>query len=83
MDPPRQQPDKTMKQIDQPSWRKPVGTLGILAYMAIWAVLVASLSSWVGAWPVLGQSVFYLIAGIIWIFPLRPVLKWMETGRLR
>ena len=72
-----------MKDIDQPSWRKPVGTLGILAYMTIWAVLVASLSTWVSAWPVLVQSIFYLIAGIVWIFPLRPILKWMETGSFR
>lgn len=83
MDPPCHKPDHEMKDLEQPSWRKPVGTLGILAYMAVWAVLVASLSSWVGAWPILVQSVFYLIAGIIWIFPLRPVLKWMETGRFR
>jgi hypothetical protein len=72
-----------MKNMDQPSWRKPVGTLGILAYMTIWAVLVASLSTWVGSWPVLVQSIFYLIAGVIWILPLRPVLQWMETGRFR
>ncbi len=72
-----------MKNMDQPSWRKPVGTLGILAYMTIWAVLVASLSTWVDSWPVLVQSIFYLIAGVIWIFPLRPVLQWMETGRFR
>ncbi|MFN5758680.1 MAG: DUF2842 domain-containing protein [Sphingomonadaceae bacterium] len=72
-----------MKHIDQPSWRKPVGTLGILAYMTIWAVLVASLSTWVSARPVLVQSIFYLIAGIVWIFPLRPILKWMETGSFR
>jgi len=69
--------------MENPSWRKPVGTLGILAYMAVWAVCVASLSEYVGAWPVLVQAVFYLIAGIIWIFPLKPVLKWMETGSLR
>lgn len=83
MDHPTLQPDNSMKHIDQPSWRKPVGTLGILAYMTIWAVLVASLSTWVGSWPVLVQSIFYLIAGVIWIFPLRPVLQWMETGRFR
>lgn len=83
MDHPTLQPDNSMKHIDQPSWRKPVGTLGILAYMTIWAVLVASLSTWVGNWPVLVQSIFYLIAGVVWIFPLRPILKWMETGRFR
>lgn len=66
-----------------PSWRKPVGMLGILAYVIAWAVGVASLSGIVGDWHVLIQAVFYLIAGIIWILPLKPVLKWMETGRFR
>lgn len=74
---------KGLKTMETPSWRKPVGTLAILAYMAVWAVCVASLSEYVGTWPVLVQAVFYLIAGIIWIFPLKPVLKWMETGDFR
>lgn len=66
--------------MDTPSWRKPVGMLGILAYVTIWAVAIASLSDVVGDWHILIQTVFYLIAGLIWILPLRPVLKWMETG---
>jgi hypothetical protein len=32
-------------------------------------------------WPV--QAIFYLIAGIVWILPLKPLLRWMETGRWR
>ncbi|MFM1981941.1 MAG: hypothetical protein RJB22_660, partial [Pseudomonadota bacterium] len=45
--------------MDHPSWRKPAGTLGILAYMTIWAVAIASLSEIVGDWHILIQSVFY------------------------
>jgi uncharacterized membrane protein YuzA (DUF378 family) len=66
-----------------PSWRKPVGVLAILLLIAIWAVLVASLSALVGTWPILAQSIFYLVAGIAWIFPLRPLLSWMEIGKWR
>ena len=69
--------------MEAPSWRKPIGMLGILAYVTIWAVAVASLSGLVGLWPVLVQSIFYIIAGTIWILPLKPVLKWMETGYFR
>ena len=65
----------------QPSWRKPAGIFAILALIAAWAVLVASLASYVGGWPVLVQAIFYLIAGIAWVFPLKPLLRWMETGR--
>ena len=66
-----------------PSWRKPAGVALILALIAAWAVLVASLSSRVGAWPALLQAPFYLVAGIAWILPLKPLLRWIETGRWR
>ena len=67
----------------EPSWRKPAGIFAILALVAIWAALVASLSNEVGRWPVLLQTGFYLIAGIVWILPLKPLLRWMETGQFR
>lgn len=67
--------------MNQPSWRKPVGIFAILALIALWAVLITSLSRHVGRWPVLAQALFYLIAGLAWILPLKPVLRWMETGR--
>ncbi len=62
----------------EPSIRKPLGVLLILVFVAVWAVIVVSLSPWIAAmpWPV--QAVIYLVAGIIWIVPLGPVLRWME-----
>lgn len=66
-----------------PSWRKPAGIIAILALIAVWAALVASLSSLVGTWHWAAQAVFYLVAGIAWILPLKPLLLWMETGRWR
>lgn len=69
----------------QPSWRKPAGMFLIMALIIVWAGLVASLSPWVGDWPVLVQALFYLTAGIawIWILPLKRLLRWMELGRWR
>lgn len=67
----------------EPSGRKLAGIAGILSLIAIWALLIASLSNIVGGWPVLVQAMFYLVAGIIWIVPLKPLLRWMETGRFR
>ena len=72
-----------MTHAPQPSWRKPAGIFAILALIAIWAMLVASLATIVGQWPVLAQGLFYLIAGIAWILPLKPLRRWMETGRFR
>jgi hypothetical protein len=66
-----------------PSWRKPAGIFAILALIALWAALIVSLSNEIGRWPVLLQAIFYLIAGLAWILPLKPLLRWMETGRFR
>jgi hypothetical protein len=63
----------------EPSIRKPLGVLLILGIITIWTVIVVSLSPWIGMawWPV--QAVIYLVAGVIWILPLGPVLRWMES----
>ena len=67
----------------EPSWRRPAGIAAILLLILVWAVLVASLSGIVGRWPILLQSLFYLIAGIAWIAPLKPLLRWSQTGQWR
>jgi hypothetical protein len=66
-----------------PSWRKPAGALFILALIAAWAALVASAAAWIAAWAWPLQALFYLATGLVWITPLKPLLRWMETGRFR
>ncbi|WP_174280337.1 DUF2842 domain-containing protein [Sphingomonas bacterium] len=63
-----------------PSWRKPAGVFIILGLIAVWAIAIASLSGTVGTWWWPAQTLFYLVTGIIWIAPLRPLLVWMESG---
>lgn len=64
-----------------PSLRKGAGILIILLLIVIWAVLVASLARFVGQWPIIVQGAFYLVMGLVWIAPLRPLIRWIETGR--
>lgn len=66
-----------------PTWRKPAGMLAILAIIVVWAYLVVSMSDYIGQIHILAQAVIYLIAGVIWIAPLRPLLIWMETGSFK
>jgi hypothetical protein len=66
-----------------PSLRKLAGIALILLLIVVWATFVASLAPFVGRWPVLAQAPFYLAAGIIWIVPLKPVIRWTETGSWR
>ena len=67
----------------EPSWRKPAGMFLILLLITVWAVIVVAVSDLlVGLpWPV--HAFYYLVAGTAWILPLKPLLKWMETGRWR
>jgi len=67
----------------QPSYRKLVGTALILLVIALWAAFVASLARVVGGWPVLVQAPYYLVMGLAWIIPLKPLVRWMQTGSFR
>lgn len=67
----------------RPSWRKPAGMLVILTYISAWIVIVVSQSEWIGRLPILAQAAAYLMAGIIWLAPLKPLLIWMETSSFR
>ena len=67
--------------MNEPSWRKPFGMALILLLIILWAVLVVSAAVFLEGlpWPV--HAIYYLVAGIVWVLPLRPLLLWMETGR--
>jgi Protein of unknown function (DUF2842) len=66
-----------------PSWRKPAGMFLILALIAFWAFLIGSLSGQIARLPWWVQAMVYVVAGIVWIAPLKPLLRWMELGRWR
>jgi predicted membrane channel-forming protein YqfA (hemolysin III family) len=67
----------------EPSSRKLFGIAAILLLIAIWASFVAAFAPFVGRWPVLLQAPFYLVTGIVWIVPLKPLVRWIETGSFR
>ena len=67
----------------EPSWRRPAAIAAILLLILVWAVLIATFAPQIGRLPILVQALFYLIVGIAWIVPLKPLLRWAETGRWR
>ena len=62
----------------QPSWRKPAGVLLILLLILIWCIGVANLAGPIGRLPAALQVPVYLFLGLVWIAPLKPLLRWME-----
>ncbi len=60
--------------------RKPVAALLLLAYLSAYVVLIGSFSGPLSLLPGWVQLAFYVIAGCIWIVPLRPLLRWMNAA---
>lgn len=69
--------------VARPSWRKPAGIALILLLIAAWAAVVVAGFEYMRSapWPV--HVLYFLAAGLIWVIPLKPLLKWMETGKWR
>jgi hypothetical protein len=69
--------------VNEPNWRRPAGIFAILLLIVFWAVLIATFAGQIGRLSVLVQALFYLIVGIAWIAPLKPLLRWSQTGQWR
>lgn len=62
--------------------RKALGCLILLAYIAIYSLLAASLGvALLPLLPVWAQLIYYAIAGIVWIFPLKPLFAWINKSQ--
>lgn len=62
----------------EPSWRTGVGMALILLLIVGWSVLAVTGAAYVTGLPTLVQALYYLVAGIAWILPLRPLIRWMN-----
>lgn len=69
---------------ETPTWRIPAGVLALVVALGAYGMAVASLvPPLIGSWNGLAQAPIYVVLGIVWIFPLKRYLMWMETGRWR
>ena len=66
-----------------PSPRKLAGIALIGAIIVLWAAFVASAAPFVGKWPALVQAPYYLCVGVMWVIPLKPLVRWIQTGSFR
>ena len=67
----------------EPSWRKPVGMLGLIIYMIVYALVVSVLADNLIGAPRIIELLAYVAAGLAWVLPLKPLFLWMNTGRWR
>ena len=56
-----------------------IGTLAILVFVCVYALVAMALAeSRILDAPKLVQTLAYVVLGIAWIFPLMPLIRWME-----
>lgn len=61
-----------------------LGTVAILVFVCVYALAAMALAeSRVVDAPKLVQTLVYVALGIAWIFPLMPLIKWMEGPKIR
>ncbi|MEZ5693001.1 MAG: DUF2842 domain-containing protein [Altererythrobacter sp.] len=66
----------------EPTWRIPVGILGLIVGLIAYGLVIARYApELMSGWPVLVQTLVYLFLGLVWLLPLKRFLIWMETGR--
>jgi hypothetical protein len=59
--------------------RKLIGTLVLLAFVAVYAVAVASIGAGrITTAPPLAQFAFFLVAGLAWVVPAGLLIRWMQ-----
>jgi hypothetical protein len=62
----------------QPSIRKPLGILIILAGLLVYGLVIAAFADDLATLNKAVQALIYLILGVAWLLPLRPLLVWMN-----
>jgi predicted membrane channel-forming protein YqfA (hemolysin III family) len=61
--------------------RKALGCFVLLAYLALYAALAATLGTYVLAHtPNWAALIYYVVAGVVWVAPLKPLFDWMNRA---
>lgn len=59
--------------------RKPVAMAITFFFIGLWIVGAVTIGGLIADWPKWAQLAFYVIAGIGWAFPLKPLMNWMNS----
>lgn len=67
----------------EPSFRKPFGVFLAIAWITLYAGLVASFAGTIGTLPWWAQAVVYCLLGFLWLPPMGMLLRWIARGNAR
>ncbi len=61
--------------------RKAVGCFALLAYLALYVAVAATLGGvLLPILPSWASPVYFVVAGVAWVAPLKPLMGWMNGG---
>ena len=61
------------------SHRKLIGTVAILVFVCVYALVAMALAQGrITEAPKLVQTIAYIALGLAWVLPLLPLIRWME-----
>ncbi len=67
----------------KPHIRKPLGVLALLLGLFIYAIAAVQMLGYIDGWHGAIKLPLYVIAGLLWLIPMKRVLMWIELGRWR
>lgn len=62
------------------SQRRIVASLVLIAFLVLWVWGAATIGTQLATAPKWASFVFFVVAGIGWAVPLKPVFTWMNSG---
>jgi hypothetical protein len=64
--------------------RKLFGAVALIALVVIWALLAMAVAQFpaVKAYGLL-ETIYYVVAGLGWVLPAMPLIRWMSRGERR
>ncbi|MGE3303992.1 MAG: DUF2842 domain-containing protein [Hyphomonadaceae bacterium] len=61
--------------------RRALGSAMLLGYLCVYVVAAATIGGKLATAPWPAQLVYFAVAGVVWVFPLKPLFAWMGRGR--
>ena len=58
--------------------RKFIGTIVLVVFLCVYALVVMAISVKLPTWGVVGQTIDYAAAGLLWVIPAGLLIKWMQ-----
>jgi len=65
----------------RPNPRSLIGMLALIGGLTLYALAVMLIAVALPPMPLVVEAVFYLVFGIVWIFPTRRLLAWIAAGQ--